>query len=601
MDYYADIGVQILILVMLGASLNLLMGYAGEVSMAHATFYGVGAYTAGLLALPVATGASELLTSGVAGGAGWSIWPAMVVGIAAAFIVALLVSLPALSRVRGEYLILLTLAFQTVMNQLMVSADGVTGGAYGLTPIPTIDILGLNIAEPMDAFWMLLVSAVAVLVVCYGIGESPFGRLLKGLREHDLVVRSLGKDTVRPKLLIFGVAAAIAGFVGVLNASYYQFIAPGTYDLNFSILIIAVVIIGGISNLTGTILGAILLASLKPILEGVAGDDAIVWQAVIYGLLLVVIIRLRPEGLLPEGAGIRSLFRNRTPGPSLVEAVASAAPDVSARLGPETRAVEGTLAAPPEVLGTALEVSGLSKSFKGLKAVDGVDFDLARGRITALIGPNGAGKTTIFNLITNVIQPDAGKVVLNGEDVTGKKPDQISRLGMARSFQDGRLFERLTALQNVTLAVRGNPGENLAMLALRPRHCLKSEAGARQEAMQALDFVGLGDKSDEIVGNLSFGDQKLVAIARLLATGCEVLLLDEPTSGIDPAAVEGVMDVIRGLRDSGQTVCLVEHSVHMVSQLADHGIFLDQGRKIAEGSIEELMGTKQLTEIYFGT
>jgi branched-chain amino acid transport system permease protein len=615
-DYYADIAVQILFLIMLGASLNLLMGYAGELSMAHATFYGVGAYTAGLLTLPVATEAIAAASSrGVAGGAGWDIGPALLVAIGVSFVVALLLALPALSRVRGEYLVLLTLAFQTVANQLMGSADSVTGGAYGLTPIPPAELFGLSLGVPTQAFWLLLPCALIVVAVCFGIGESPFGRLLKGLREQELAVKAVGKDTVVPKLVVFGLAAGIAGFAGALNASYYQFIAPGTYDLNLSILVIAIVIIGGVSNLTGTIVGAILLGSLRPILQEVAGDNAIAWQAVVYGLLLVLIIRFRPLGLVPEGTSILRLFRRRplepaiagassgTAGPaaaSIPEPPAAPAPAPTSSASSDTTAL--VVPERPVVAdgSPVLEVRNLSKRFRGLQAVDDVSFDLERGKITALIGPNGAGKTTIFNLLTRVITPDTGTVTLNGEDISALSPHRIAKRGMARSFQDGRLFERLTAVENVMLAVPGNSGENLALLATRPLHCRTRDREARELALEALGFVGMREKAGITVADLSFGDQKLVAIARLLATECDVLLLDEPTSGVDPGAVEGVIDVVRGLRDAGKTVCLVEHSVHMVGQLADRGIFLDQGRKLAEGTLDELMGQKHLTEIYFG-
>jgi len=616
-DYYADIAVQILFLIMLGASLNLLMGYAGELSMAHATFYGVGAYTAGLLTLPVATEAIAAASSrGVAGGAGWDIGPALLVAIGVSFVVALLLALPALSRVRGEYLVLLTLAFQTVANQLMGSADSVTGGAYGLTPIPPAELFGLSLGMPTQAFWLLLPCTVIVVAVCFGIGESPFGRLLKGLREQELAVKAVGKDTVVPKLVVFGLAAGIAGFAGALNASYYQFIAPGTYDLNLSILVIAIVIIGGVSNLTGTIIGAILLGSLRPILQEVAGDNAIAWQAVIYGLLLVLIIRFRPFGLVPEGTSMLRLFRRgglepavagASSGVKSVTAVAPSIPELPPTPGASTAAApprtDAVVLSEPVVVtdpSPVLEVRNLSKRFRGLQAVDDVSFDLERGKITSLIGPNGAGKTTIFNLLTHVITPDTGTVTLNGEDISGLSPHRIAKRGMARSFQDGRLFERLTAVENVMLAVPGNSGENLALLATRPMHCRARDHEARELALEALGFVGMRAQAGTVVADLSFGDQKLVAIARLLATECDVLLLDEPTSGVDPGAVEGVIEVVRGLRDAGKTVCLVEHSVHMVGQLADRGIFLDQGRKLAEGTLEELMGQKHLTEIYFG-
>lgn len=603
MAYYADIGIQIMFLVMLGASLNLLLGYAGEMSMAHATFYGVGAYTAGLLTLPAATAAVAAASSrGVAGGAGWPLYPAIGVAIVVSFAVAAVISLPAISRVRGEYLILLTLAFQIVVNQLMSSAVNVTGGPYGLTPIPPLQLpFGPTLVNPTSVFWPILVVTVAVVALCYGLGESPFGRLLKGIREHEIAVRAVGKNTVRPKVIVFGFAAAVAGGAGALNASYFQFIAPDTYSLDFSILVIAIVVLGGVANLTGTIVAAIVLGSLKPILHGIVGDHAIAWQAMIYGFALVVLIRLRPQGLLPEGTGFRRAvhyLRHHSAAPAAPKAT-DGAPDAAALLSVRERIQADAVPASPDAR-PVLQVSGLSKRFGGLQAVDAVGFELRRGLITALIGPNGAGKTTIFNLITSAIKPDSGTVVLNGEDVTGQPAHRVARKGMARSFQDGRLFERLTARDNVAMAVPGQSGESLVQLGLRPLKSVRTEAAVCEKAEAALAFVGLQHMGDRIVGDLAFGEQKLVAIARLLATECNVLLLDEPTSGVDPASVEHVIGVVRGLRETGKTICLVEHSVHMVGQLADHGIFMDQGKVVTEGTIDDLMGQERLAEIYFG-
>ena len=248
-----------------------------------------------------------------------------------------------------------------------------------------------------------------------------------------------------------------------------------------------------------------------------------------------------------------------------------------------------------------VQIQGLVKRFGGITAVGGVDLVLRRGRITALIGGNGAGKTTVFNLVTGIIRPDAGHVELRGTDITGQQPHRIAQLGMVRSFQDTRVFQRLSALQNVAVAVPAQPGENPANLAVRPLRSRKAERETLARAASALAFVGLVDRRYEVVSNLSFGEQKLVAIARLLATESEVLLLDEPTSGVDPGAVEKVIEVILRLREIGHTICLIEHSVHFVERLADHAFFMDQGRVIASGTMAELRSQEQLTEIYFGT
>lgn len=580
-DYTADIAILILIYIALGASLNLLMGYAGQFSMAQAVFYGIGAYATGLLAVNL----------------GWSPAFAIIGAVIVSFISAGILALPAAKRVSGEYLILLTLAFQVVVNQLMNSMRGLTGGPYGFT-VPWLTIGGKDFISPVDYLPIMVGGCLLVLLITWGLGESPFGRVLKGIREDERAVRSLGKNTTAAKLLVFGIASGMAGFIGGLAAYYYQFIAPGTYSLDLSIFVVSIIVLGGIGNLTGTIIGAIILGGLRPFLQNVdfIGDEnSYPWQAIIYGLALILLMMFRPEGLLPEGVGISSLWKGRRgTGRDRV-------------IPPAASQSEGPLPAPPTAMPVAAQpneivrVEGLSRSFGGIYAVNGVNLALRENQITALIGPNGAGKTTIFNLITGTLTPDRGHIYLRGKEITGKPPDEVARMGMARSFQDTRLFRRLTVLQNVAMAVPHQPGENVAALALRPVHSRKMEEETRAKALGYLDLVGMREKADEPVANLGYGEQKVVAIARLLATESEVLLLDEPTSGIDPAVLNDMINLVLRLKTLGRTICVVEHSLHVVERLADHVVFMEEGTVTAEGTIAELTGQQRLVEVYFGT
>lgn len=592
MSYYADIAISILILMTLGVSLNLLLGYAGRVSMAQATFFGIGGFTAARLTLPTAHGVGGVSTAGLQSGAGWNWLPALVVAVVMAFLAALVISIPAVRLVRGEYLILLTLAFQLVANQLMGVLTKVTGGPYGLSGVPPIQIGSVMLDNPERMFWVMLLAAIVTIAICWGLGESPFGRLLKGIREHDSAVSSVGKNPVVPELLAFSISAAIAGGIGALAAFYYGSVVPGNYTLTYSIFIVSVVVLGGLGNLWGPVIGAIALGLLEPALRQYVGDSAIPWQAVIYGAALVLMMRLRPEGLLPEGLGRIRLGRNSKGGP----AVMPSAEDALGRLS--TGAPHATAGPATEAI---VEIHGLAKSFGGLKAVNGATFTLEKGKVTALIGPNGAGKTTIFNMICGTIRADEGRVILRGEDVTGRPAHQLVHKGVARSFQDVRVCQRLTALDNVAMGVQDQPGEHVGRLVLRPFSSRAAEVRVRQKALDCLALLGIADRAHTRVSELSYGDQKLVAIARLLATDCDVLLLDEPTSGVDPASVEKVIEGIGRLRDLGHTVCLVEHSVHFVQRLADRAVFLDQGAVIAEGTVDELIARRELADLYFGT
>jgi len=590
MSYYAQIAINILVLLSLGVSLNLLLGYAGRVSMAQSVLFGVGAFTAARFALPPLTDSYSTNVSGVGYGLGWPWWAATIAAIVVTFLAALIISLPAVRLVKGEYLILLTLAFQLGGQQLMTVWDTVTGGPFGVAGIPSIKIGGLSFstlkADSTVRFALLmLVVAVIIIAITWALGESPFGRLLKTLREQESVLPSVGKSPVRPELLTFGITAGIAGGVGALFAFSQGAMTPVNFGLDLSILIVSVVVLGGVGNLWGTIVGAIILGALDPILSNFVGDAAIPWRAVIYGGALVVMMLVRPQGLIPEGFGRRR-------GKGLAEDISL--DEAMVRLSRVTVA-QGAEGA------SALEVTGLKKSFGGLVAVGGASFTIPEGKITALIGPNGAGKTTIFNMITGTMKPDEGTVVLHGEDITNLSVVEVARKGIARSFQDVRICEQMTVLDNVAVAVPGQPGEGIASLVFRPLRTRKVERAVRQRALECLALFGIADKANEVVGQLSYGDQKLVAIARLLATDADVLLLDEPTSGVDPANVEGVMQGVMRLRDLGRTVCLVEHSVHFVQRLADRAVFLDQGIVLAEGTVEELINQKELADLYFGS
>jgi len=591
MAYRADIAISILIYITLGVSLNLLLGYAGRISLAHATFFGIGGFTAARLTLPPATGAGNVAAAGLQTGAGWGWFPATIAAMVIALLAALLISLPAVRLVRGEYLILLTLAFQLVSNQLMGVLHSVTGGPYGLSGIPPISFGSHILLRPEQVFWVMLIVAVLALAVCWGIGESPFGRLLKGIREHETAVASVGKNPVMPELVVFSLSAAIAGGIGALAAFYYGSVVPGNYTLNLSILTVSVVVLGGIGNLVGTVIGAIVLGLLEPALRQFVGDSAIPWQAVIYGAALVVMMRVRPGGLLPEGTRLPGFLRRRGAAPAALPTEAEAASRLRRKDGADDRVSHGAV----------VQVEDLQKSFGGLTAVNGASFSLEQGKVTALIGPNGAGKTTIFNMMCGTIAADRGRVVLRGVDVTGQPAYKMARKGLARSFQDVRLCQRISALDNVAMAVPDQTGERVSLLLLRPLRSRRGEREVRAKALDCLALLGIADRAQQRVSDLSYGDQKLVAIARLLATECDVLLLDEPTSGVDPASVEKVIDGIGRLRAIGHTVCLVEHSVHLVQRLADQAVFLDQGAVIAQGTVAELISRRELAELYFGT
>jgi branched-chain amino acid transport system ATP-binding protein len=247
-----------------------------------------------------------------------------------------------------------------------------------------------------------------------------------------------------------------------------------------------------------------------------------------------------------------------------------------------------------------LQADGLDHRFGGLHALSDCSFTVTQGRITCLVGPNGAGKTTIFNAITGFLRPDEGMVTFRGRSLAGLRPQAILRSGIARTFQNLRLFQDLTALDNVMVGLQRQFAEEPLGAIFRPWHAARAQRRRRAEARQVLAHVGLAERADEVVRNLSYGEQKLLTVARVLATGAELLLLDEPASGLSAGPLDSVMALLRRLQEDGKTLLVVEHNTRVVQQIADEVLFLHQGHLMAQGSPERIIGDPALAEIYFG-
>ena len=619
--YWVDVANLVLIFFVFALSLNLLMGYAGQVSIAQAGFGAAGGYTAAYLSTKH----------------GWSFLPAIGIGMVVALLIGLFLSLVA-QELTSDYLILLTLAAQEIILVIITGINAL-GGTFGIVGLPSPSILGFTAVSLTQYLYLLLAFAAIAFAFCWAIGRSRFGLVLKGVREDQLATQSLGKNVFLYKVAIFVIASALAGLAGALYAYYEGTASPGLYGIDVSIAIAAMVVIGGRGNLLGSLLGAVIVEGTSPFFQKVltfGANTAALVRLGTYGLILMIVMWLRPQGLLPEGVSVLAPIRRALSGKAITapgthaatnppspqprahaiaqsgarpqheQALSEQAPssDDSGRAVARRESPDSKLARPASN-GRAeqtpiVEVSGIRKSFGGIRAVQDLNLNLEEGRVTGLIGPNGAGKTTIFNLLTGAVRPDSGTVRLRGQDITGWSLNRIANHGMVRSFQDVRVYANLTPLDNVLMAVHGKRTAREGETSLVSDRAAKNGRNSTQVALAYLEFVGMQGKARQITASLPFGEQKLVALARVLAAEPDVLLLDEPASGIDKEWIDRIVELIAELRDRGLAICLVEHNLEVVGSVADHIYFLESGTVTAEGSMEELSHEQRLIEAYFG-
>ena len=251
---------------------------------------------------------------------------------------------------------------------------------------------------------------------------------------------------------------------------------------------------------------------------------------------------------------------------------------------------------------TILEVRNLSKSYGGVKAVNNVTFSVNKGEIVGLIGPNGAGKTTSFNVIAGAEKPTSGEVFLNGEKVTGRSTEQLYHRGLLRTFQLSQEYPKMTTLENLMVACKNQIGENILMNWLNSKSVISREAEVIKKATETLDFLGLSHVSDELAGNLSGGQKKLLELGRTMMADAKLILLDEPGAGVNPTLMQKIGDMIIELNQKrGYTFCLIEHDMQLIERLCHRIIVLAEGRILQEGSMEEIRNNAKVVDAYFGS
>jgi ABC-type branched-subunit amino acid transport system ATPase component/ABC-type branched-subunit amino acid transport system permease subunit len=529
--------------------LGLVLGAAGQISLCQASFVLVGAYFYGAVSVtwkgPTLV---ALIGSAAAGGAA-----------------ALLVS-PVL-RAKGYYLALATTAVSLLADQVATTATWIPGGVAGLSSIPSLKIGPLQINTETRYLWFTVAVIVVIMLlihVRYGVGKLR--RAVQALHHDEGLLAAFGGSPALLKLNVFVVGGALAGLAGGLYAGNYNFVSDQGFGLQESFALALAVMIGGSGRLMGALLGAIVYEMSYTILPNSVAD----YRFAFLGAIVIATMHFFPRGLMPSREDFKGWIPTR-------RRRATVEVDASHH---ELDPIE-----PLEV-----ELRGVTKQFGALRAVDRLTLTIDPGKLTALIGPNGAGKTTLLDMIAGEQHVTSGRIAVGGADVTNRGRVGHARMGIARTYQRVRLVPSLNVLDNVLLGVD--------QAVRRDRRA--SEAERRRRAEAALEDVGMANRWETPVATLTFGERRLVEMARAIASRPRLVLLDEPSSGLNDAEIDAFAEVIRRLHGTGCTIILVEHNLPFVRALAEDIIALDFGRLLAHGETEQVFELPAFQEAYVG-
>ncbi|WP_025272238.1 ABC transporter permease subunit [Haloglycomyces albus] len=525
---------------------------AGQLSLGQAGFASLGAYVSTLVVpeTPLFGSLSPVLVGIPVG---------MAVGAFAAF----LLGLPVL-RLRGVFLAISTIAFSEVVRIFILNAEW-TGGARGLR---------LDKWVTVDLAWIVL----ALIAYCFWrFGPSRTGRAFAAVREDEIAAQSMGINVARTRMISFVTSGAIAGLYGVMFAYFTRFIEPSNFDFSLMLDGLISAIVGGIALFIGPILAAAFFTPLPDIMSGMGVEAGWIPSFVAAAILLLVIL------FLP--GGLSSLLTKLKPNRPV---------SVSAE-PPE-------LAPLPQAGSSLIELTGMSKHYGGVKAIDGVDLHLAAGEVLGIVGPNGAGKTTLINLVSGHVAPTSGQgSVLNTPLKAKTAVHSVAKAGLSRTFQHSKLFDRLSVLNNVLVGTHSLARSTFLRRLVWIPSARRDEAALKALAYRQLERVGLGDKAHLPAAQLSYGDQRRLEIARALASHPSVLILDEPAAGMNPSEATELAELIESIKNEGVAVILIEHRMSMVADLSDRIMVLDFGKVIADDEPDAVLNNEQVVEAYMGS
>ena len=605
--------------VTLALGLNIVVGFAGLLDLGYAAFFAIGAYYYGIFTafqvMPVWSDAwAPLAFVGLVekinqGGPDLvhftlSFWLALPTAALVTSFFGVLFGAPTL-RLRGDYLAIVTLGFGEIVPIVARNLDGITNGAAGLNGIQAPRLFGTSFGVASTPYYYVGLGLVALLIFSsIRLRDSRIGRAWMAIREDETAASAMGVNLTRFKLLAFAIGAAFAGMTGVFYVAKLQTATPEMFNFSVSSMLLVMVVLGGMGSVWGVVVGAALLQLLQswmlPSATGLLHDigeslgsdmlmqvDLTQWTQLLFGIILVMMMLFRRDGLIPA---------TRKP------------PALSFDAQHVTGVTRGGFVGLDRIprweqrQGNALEVRGVTVKFGGLTALNAVDITVPWGGVVAVIGPNGSGKSTLFNTITGLVPADSGSISFGGTELIGLLPHEVLQHGVARTFQNIRLFSNLTVLENVLVGQHARLTTGALRAVLQLPGTRAEEAAAKSWAIDIISLFGnrLLPRAAQSVSGLSYANRRRVEVARALASRPALLLLDEPTAGMNPAETLELAEQIKSLHTLGLTILLIEHKLDVVTRLADTVIVLDHGDKIAEGKPDEVRRNEDVLRAYLG-
>ena len=552
--YYLHVLGAIATTVLVGVGLNILTGLSGQVSIGHAGFFAIGAYTSSLLMTKLQ----------------WNFWLAMVIAVVVSAVTGLVLAAPAL-RVSGPYLAMVTVAFGIIVEQILIEWVDLTGGFGGIFNIPQPRLFNLPPAM-RNVVLLAWIAAILALISFAALKKHHWGRAWQAVRDDEIAATALGLNVLRIRLMAFAISAAFTGLGGVFFASIIGFISPGSFTFHRSILFLLVAILGGLGTVAGSVVGAIALVILPELI-----NDFAEYQLLVFGILLLLTLWLTPEGVV-------SFFLKRFDRADAVYPPAMSENNLPLVVKNQTN--------------VPLKVEQITISFGGVKAVNNVDFVAQSGTITSIIGPNGAGKTTLLNILAGFYAAESGRVYLGKLDLTGKNSLEIVRAGLSRTFQTTRLFDSLSVLDNLKVGYTGDRLGNIFTALLGRER--QTKPLLETQLIELLAFVGYQDNIHARADSLAFGDRRLVEIARALATNPQIILLDEPAAGLSEQQKKRLARLLRCLANAGIKVIVIEHDINLVMEISDRLVVLDRGKVICDDTPVKVRNNQRVLEAYLG-